>query len=79
MDMDYLHGRLNRANAADADIVEIDIEEFESLLNAVDKYSQKWTEAYNQGKEEANAKIMDYICQLQDIVLAINFMVKKER
>ena len=78
MDMNYLRGKLNQAQAADADIVKVDIEEFASLLDAVEKYPQEWGKAYNQGKKDANAKIMDYICQLQDIVLAINFMVKEE-
>ena len=66
MDMSYLLGRLNKAKAADADIVKVDIEEFESFLDAIEKYSQKWAEAYNQGKKDTIIKMSDCIHRTQD-------------
>lgn len=67
MDMSYLRGRLDQAKAADADIVKVDIEEFASLLDTVEKYPQEWSKAYEQGKEAMSIKMLHRIHQVRDI------------
>lgn len=78
MDMNYLRGKLNQAQAADADIVKVDIEEFASLLDTIEKYPQKWAEAYSQGKKDMTIKMSDCIHRSKDALKEFISLLEEE-
>lgn len=70
MDIKYLKGRFEHAKSLDADIVKINIEEFASLLDWIDKEDNRIVDAiehgYKLGKNETIRKAISKLEELKE-------------
>lgn len=61
MNVGYLKGRFKHAQAMDADVVKIDIEEFASLLKWIDEEQKRITDAVERGYKSGRLGAYDEV------------------
>lgn len=61
MNIQYLKGRFEHAQAMNADVVKIDIEEFASLLKWIDEEQNRISHALESGRKIGKSETFDEI------------------